>query len=227
MSRADQEYMLEYLRAVLDKDEGRAKKVIGRMLDLELGMPEIFQVLAGAQFEIGDLWARGVISVADEHFATKTTLESIEMVSERLNRMRGRGRGRALLCTVEGEYHEVGLRMFSELLRNQGWETVLLGSNFSASALIERAKATAGGIDLLCISATMPSGVPLLLATLRKVRAEPLYGRTKLVIGGAAFRSKRNRLLMSESVAGKKLADYVSWKHDAALDYTASLGKHD
>jgi methanogenic corrinoid protein MtbC1 len=227
MSRADQEYMLEYIRAVLDKDDGRAKKVIGRMLDQECGMLQVFGVLAGAQFEIGDLWERGVISVADEHFATKTTLESIEIVSERLNRVRARRRGRALLCTVEGEYHEVGLRMFSELLRNRGWDTVLLGSSFSASALVDRAKAAGGGIDLLCISATMQSGMPLLLETLRKLRTVPIYEKTKIVVGGALFSSKRNRLLLSESVAGKKLADYVSWKHEPALDYASSLGKPD
>jgi MerR family transcriptional regulator, light-induced transcriptional regulator len=227
MSRADQEYMLEYLRAVIDKDGGRAKKVIDRMLDQDCGMLEVFEVLAGAQFEIGDLWERGVISVADEHFATKTTLESIEIVSQRLNRIRPRGRGLALLCTVEGEYHEVGLRMFSELLRNRGWETVLLGSSFSASAITDRARAIKGGIDLLCISATMQSGVPLLLETLRRLRIEPIYEKTKIVVGGAVFKSKRNRLLLSESVAGKKLADHVSWKHDAALDFTSSLGKND
>jgi MerR family transcriptional regulator, light-induced transcriptional regulator len=222
MANKNQEYVLEYLRAVLDKDGVRARRVIDQMLERELGMAEVFGALTDAQFEIGDMWARGVISVADEQFATRTTLDSITRVAEHLRRWRKERRGLALLCTVEGEYHEVGLRMFSELLRDQGWETVLLGTSFSASALVERAK-TEGGVDLLCVSATMPSCLPLLIETLREIRAEPVFSRTKILVGGSVFRSKRTRSLLSDGATAERLVDYVSWKQDDALDYTASL----
>jgi len=224
MKVVDREFVLEYLRAVLDKDGERAQKVVERMLELALGMPEIFQVLTAAQVEIGEMWARGVVSVADEHFATDSTLKCIDLVSERLNGRAVRGRGRALLCTVEGEYHLVGLRMLSELLRNQGWDATVLGSNFSARALVDRARALRDArVDLLCISATMPSSLSLLVETLRRIRAEPVYARTKVVVGGAAFRSRKARSLLSDAPTGKALADHVAWKYDSALRFTRSL----
>jgi len=224
MKSTDHEFVLEYLRAALDRDGERARMVIERMLELKLGMSEIFGVLAGAQVEIGEMWAKGVVSVADEHFATDTTLKCIDLVSERLNGRGTRRRGLAFLCTVEGEYHLVGLRMFAELLGNQGWHTIMLGSNFSAGALVERAKALRDSrVDLLCVSATMPSCLSLLVETLRRIRTEPIYERTKIVAGGPAFRSRKARSLLSEGPTGKPLADYVAWKYDSALRFTGSL----
>ena len=224
MKTTDGEYVLDYLRAVLDRDGERAREVIERMLDLKLGMPEVFEVLASAQVEVGEMWAKGIVSVADEHFATYTTLKCIDLVAERLDGRAAPRRGLALLCTVEGEYHLVGLKMFSELLRNQGWDTVLLGSNFSARALVERAEALRDGrVDLLCISVTMPSCLPLVVETLRRIRAEPAYARTKIVVGGAALRSGRVRSLLSDGATIKALADHVASKYDSALSFTGSL----
>ncbi len=222
MARNHQHDVDEYLTAVLDRDEGRARRLVQQMLARGMGMAAIFDVLSSAQVRVGELWERGVISVSDEHFATKTTLECVDLVSEHLAKFRRRSRGTALLCTVEGEYHEVGLRMFSELLREQGWETDFLGSRSSFPALLEHAKRR-GGVDLLCISATMPSSLPALISMLKRIRAEPLFSRTKIVVGGSVFRSRRarNSLLPSPSAAG--LADSVSERHAPALRYTASL----
>jgi methanogenic corrinoid protein MtbC1 len=128
-------------------------------------------------------------------------------------------RGTAVLCNIEGEYHEVGLRMFAELLREQGWETDFLGSNSYVDSLRERARRT-GGFGLLCVSATMPSNIPSLIARLRMMKEEPLFAKTKIVVGGSAFRSYRARAAL---LSPPGIADVVAEDFLSALRYTASL----
>ncbi|MDG6920552.1 MAG: cobalamin-dependent protein [Nitrososphaerota archaeon] len=219
------EQVREYLGAVLDRDRSSALSTVDRMLESKKDMAEAFNLLAAAQVEIGEMWAKGIVSVADEHFATNVTLECVDIVSERLSRPRVRRRGLAFLCTVEGEYHLVGLKMFSELLRDQGWETVILGSSFSAESLSRRADALRGRrVDLLCISATMPSCLPLLVDTLEAIRTVPAYSRASIIVGGHAVTSRRWRDALSHGRDGA-LADFLARGYESALKFAASLNR--
>lgn len=224
MARVDQRDIDEYLTAVLDKDEAEARKLVEGWLTRGMGMGEVFDVLTEAQTTVGELWERGVIGVSDEHFATKATLGCIDLVTERLPRFRRERRGIALLCTVESEFHHVGLRMFSELLRDQGWETEFLGTLPSFGLLLERAKKR-GGVDLICLSATMPSSLPALVSMLKSVRAEPFFAETRIVVGGAAFRSRWTRDSWLSVGGARGLADCVSENRTSALKYTGSMEK--
>ncbi len=218
-----QKQVREYVGAVLDKDRRHALSVIEQALESKKDMLDAFNLLAAAQSEIGEMWAKGIVSVADEHFATNVTLECIDIVARRTSRPNSGIRGLTFLCTVEGEYHLVGLEMFSELLRSQGWETVVLGSNCSAESLLRRAKNLQGaGVELLCISATMPSCVPLLLETLKELRSEPIYARAKIVVGGHAVASRK---WLGAFARGQThaLVDFVARDYESALKFTATL----
>ena len=226
MKKTLQPYIDEYLRAALDRDQGRAKTVVVRMIAEGSDLATVFDVLAAAQHRVGDLWEKGVASVSDEHFVTDTTLSCVSFASERLAKFRRTARGLAILFTAEGEYHVVALKMLSELLRDQGWDVEFLGPNPSSKYVLERARAR-GRVDMICVSATMPSSLPNLVETLRKIRAEPFFANTKVVAGGPVFRSNRARGLLRGGADGVALADSVSEGQAPALKFTASLGRNE
>jgi MerR family transcriptional regulator, light-induced transcriptional regulator len=226
MKKAVQPYIDEYLRAALDRDQERAEAVVARMIAGGSDLATVFEVLAAAQHRVGDLWEKGVASVSDEHFVTDTTLSCVSFASERLAKFRRTTRGLAILFTAEGEYHVVALKMLSELLRDQGWDTEFLGSNPSSKYVLERARAK-GKVDLICVSATMPSSLPNLVETLQKIRAEPFFANAKIVAGGPVFRSKRASVLLRGGAGGGALADSVSEGQTPALKFTASLGRNE
>ena len=75
---------------------------------------------------IGDRWAAGDVTVAQEHFAS--TLVRGRLLA--LARGWDRGRGpRAVLACVPGELHDIGLICFGLVLRRQGWRIVYLGQD--------------------------------------------------------------------------------------------------
>ena len=84
--------------------------------------------------ELGDGWATGRISVAQEHFASNVLRGRL------LGLARGWDRGagpRAVLACPPGERHDLGLIIFGLALREHGWRITFLGADTPSDTLVE------------------------------------------------------------------------------------------
>src|SRR4051812_33537356 len=124
--------------------------------------------------ELGERWASGRASVAQEHFASN-------LIRGRLLALaRGWERGDgplALLACAPGEQHDLPLIAFGLALRNRGWRVAFLGQDTPVASLAD----AAGALDpaLAVLSAVTP--VPLAdhageLAELARARPLALAG---------------------------------------------------
>ena len=183
--QALEKHRSDYLQAVLNKDKASAEKIVLAVIKENSSLAEVYWVLGAAQVEIGSLWERGSIAVSDEHFATGVTLDCISMAADRLRTFRREPAGFAYLSPVEGEFHVVGLRMLSELLHSEGWETAINTSGTLQPVL--------GGlmanrkVDLVCLSATMPSNAPRVVQAVQTIMRVPEFAAAKVLVGGPAF----------------------------------------
>lgn len=101
---------------------------------------------------IGDAWASGDGSVADEHRASAIC----ERLLARLPTRRTRVRGTAVVSTPAGDHHALPALMASVALRYDGWRVHHLASDVPVedlAAFLERERP-----DLLVLSSTMPPG---------------------------------------------------------------------
>ena len=115
------------LRRSLDNlDEAAAQACLDTLL-ARLSFEAVAQdVILPYLRELGERWAQGHASVAQEHFA------SIVLRARLLALARGWDRGvgpRALLACAPGERHELGLIVFGLALRQQGWRITYLGAD--------------------------------------------------------------------------------------------------
>ena len=124
------------LQAALDVyDEPSAQAALDRLLATATLDAALSDVLLPYLRELGERWARGEVSVAQEHFASGVLRGRL------LGLARGWGRGVgpiALLACVPGEQHELGLVAFGLALRSHGWRIAYLGSDTPLETL-ERA----------------------------------------------------------------------------------------
>jgi methanogenic corrinoid protein MtbC1 len=219
---ASEGYVAKYLQAVLDKDKGTASAAVVSMLDEGFDMISTLRVLSEAQIEIGKLWEKGIIGISDEKFSTATTLECITGIAARFRRVRRETRGMALLSTAEGEFHQVALAMLRELLRERGWGAEVLSHDAPLLDLLcERSKK--GAIDVICFSVVMPASLPPLVEVLGKIRADPRFNGTKIIVGGPLFKSKAARSSLVDRATGRNLTDCVSTDFVDALEYLDPL----
>ena len=133
-------------------DDVGANAVLDRLL-ADLGVSTVIsEVFVPYLVDLGERWADGSATVAEEHFATGVIR----------GRLLGLARGwdggsgpRALLACPSGELHDLGLICFGIALRGHGWRITYLGADTPQSTLIEAAAQLAPNIIVL--AATRPS----------------------------------------------------------------------
>lgn len=179
-----------YLEALRAGDGSGAYRIAARALREGMDVPGLYeQVVAPAMHEIGALWEKGALSVADEHRATELTnrvlaaLRPSPAIEAGMERARAGTRSRALLAAVEGERHALGLRMAADILEDNGFETIYLGADVPTGALLQAISVTEP--DIVVLSATMPELAPRLEEVAAAVR-EARSGAEVLVGGQAA-----------------------------------------
>ena len=135
---------------------------------------------------MGRLWARGEISVADEHLATEISLRVLALQREAKRTERDRAGRRAMLAAPAGELHTVALQMIANLLRDAGYTVLMLGPDVPPSALAESARRHEP--EVICLTATMPDVSDRVMLAIHEVeRGWPGAG---YVIGGRGLSAR-------------------------------------
>lgn len=125
--------------------------------------------------DLGESWARGETTVAQEHFASNLLRGRLLA----LGRGWGRGSGpQALLACPPGELHDLGLIVFGLALRNRGWRITFLGADTPIATVSDTARRIEP--DLVVLATLLPSRLGGVLDELRT-----LAGEWPLAIAGA------------------------------------------
>ena len=163
------------LGALVRYDSAAAHAELDRVLAARSLDSALRDVVLPTLHEVGDGWARGELTVAQEHFAT-------ELVTGRL---RGLARDwddglgpRAVLACPSGERHDLGLLCCGLALHRRGWRVTYLGPDTPAEAL----EGTIGLVDptQVVIGAVQPGPLYAAAAGLARVA-----GRVEVAVGGA------------------------------------------
>jgi MerR family transcriptional regulator, light-induced transcriptional regulator len=157
---------------------------LGQFVDQSLALATLdesfMHVLTPALVEIGDRWASGAMSVAQEHLATSTVRAALLKL---LSDQRAAVHGVAVLACAPGELHEIGLLMLAVMLRSDGWQVAYLGADTpfpDAVALANELEATA-----LCFSAASKESARALD---QELATAPPRESLAVVVGGRATR---------------------------------------
>jgi len=88
--------------------------------------------------ELGLRWARGQVSVAEEHIASDRLSRSLARITESLPLLPNAPT--CLLACVEPEEHTLGLSLAELCLRELGWASIWLGARTPTEAITERVR---------------------------------------------------------------------------------------
>jgi len=174
-----------YLRAVLAGDRKVASRLVTDAIAGGVSLHDIYlHVFQSAQHEIGRLWQRNEIGVADEHLATAIT----QMIMSQLYPMlfSGPRRQRTFVSAcVGGELHEIGARMVADFFEMDGWKTYYLGANTPLSGIVKMICERKA--DIAGISVTISFNLDAAKQVIRAIREETGCRDTKVIVGGYPF----------------------------------------
>jgi methanogenic corrinoid protein MtbC1 len=150
-------------------------------MDAGLGEAVIHDhVVRPALVLVGDLWADGRISIAEEHLATSISMRVLTLQREAFRVARQRASTRVLLAGAQGERHVVGLEMAGSVILHAGYDVRLLGADLpvgEVAAAVARHRPSVVGF-----SAATPwtaAALPDAFEAVRRVSPD-----TGIVVGG-------------------------------------------
>jgi DNA-binding transcriptional MerR regulator len=135
VSQAEVGHSADALRQALDEmNEPAAQALLDRLLTDFTVESVLRDVVLPYLRDLGERWAHGEVSVAQEHFAS-------HVVRGRLSGLaRGWGTGvgrRALLACPPDEQHDLALLVFGIVLNRGGWRVEFLGANTPMQDMLE------------------------------------------------------------------------------------------
>lgn len=148
----------------------------------------INEILEPVLIEIGEMWSKEELSLAQGYVAAKITedvLSKAIQTSDWQSETRIK-KTPVVLANIEDDFHSLGRKMVSTFLQANGWQVYDLGNDVTAKEMVDAAVQYQAPI--IGVSAMMYTTA----VNIRKVREEidnrNLKDKIKLAVGGAIFK---------------------------------------
>jgi len=175
----------KYFDFVLSGDKDLATKLILDAARNKFSVRDIyFYVLERSLKEVGRLWEMNIMDISQEHYFSNVTQQIMSQLYPYINTKEKNGYS-CISLSVNGDFHNIGIRMVTDLLEAEGWKTYYLGSNIPTQNVIKTVKDRKA--DMLVISATMAFNLDSVSNLIKAVRSAKECKNIKIIVGGRAF----------------------------------------
>lgn len=172
------------MRMLLEGDATGAWQLVRPLLEADGYEHVAVGAVQPALYQVGRLWQRHQLSVAQEHLATAQASLLLSHAFTAVPMARPHER-RALFAAVEGNRHALGSRMLGDVFALKGWRVQELGADVPTRDLvgqIERFEPQVVGL-----SAALPQHVAAVRDAFARIRADFGARRPILLAGGLPF----------------------------------------
>lgn len=138
------------------------------------------ELIPGAMRQVGAGWARGELTIADEHRASAAVHRLLGALAHHFNRP-GRRKGTVLIGAPAGDHHGLPLAMLNDPLRGRGYDVIDLGADLPAHSFAHAA-AAADRLVSIGIHASVRADVAI-EATIAAIR-DQLGDGVPILVGG-------------------------------------------
>lgn len=178
------------LQNLLDKNT-TAANVLVHNINNAVGLEVLYNdVIQPVLKEVGELWHKNKISVAQEHYCSAFTQTLMLQFynglfdAPRINR-------KIVIACPEGELHQIGARMISDLFEKNGWDSIFLGSAAPVQSIISTIEEVSP--DVCALSISMPEGLTSCCSAIKQIKEK--FPKMVVAVGGRAFEHVENPLL--------------------------------
>lgn len=173
---------------------------------------EIFDnLICPSMREIGELWANGELSVAEEHLATRTAFNAVHKLRNSLPVPVSSGAS-AMCCAVERDFHELPTFLTQIIFENEGWEVMNFGANTPLGCLAK--EILKHQPDVICISATFIENFAKFSEDYKNFIKRIEKVETSIIFGGKAFSDLSIRKLFPTAIFVKSFAELADVTSD-------------
>ncbi len=202
---------------LLAGDEPGSWSILEEAMTAGVAPTELYvDIMAPAMAAIGEGWAAGDVSVAEEHRASVVMLRLIGRLGPRFTRP-GITRGSVVIGAAPNDHHGVPVALAADLLRNEGFTVVDLGADSPAESFVDAARDTQR-LVAVGINATSADNDEAIAATIAVIKGE--LG-CPVVLGGNGVASIEAGLALGADRVTRSAADAIAAFSDLAAGSSA------
>lgn len=179
-----------YLHKLRHSNRNDVYDYVVSLLSEGYSIKEVFlDVIQPVQYEVGQLWMYGDMTVAEEHYCSASS----QMIMARLYPLVFEQRdynGTVVATCVGNELHELGIRMIADILDLEGISTWYVGANTPLDSIVEMVIEKSA--DIVIVSATMLKNVSEVRKLIDKLHDHSLTSHVKIMVGGYPFNTDPN-----------------------------------
>lgn len=169
MGELDEDIVMELLKGMMEAGGGEAGKAMDACSE---GMNTV-----------GELFQKGEYFVGDLIYAGELMQQAVELLSPALmGESEQADCGKMIMCTVEGDLHDIGKNICISMLRASGFDVLDLGIDVPADTIVEEARKN--NVKIVALSGVLTLAVTSMQKTVEAFRAAGLND-VKIIIGGA------------------------------------------
>jgi len=175
-------------RAVKEGMEDEAYSLTKKLINQGNPPMEILNnILVPALKEVGELYEKKVFFLPQLLTSSRAVQRATDLIRKNLKAKKTEiKRGKILLATVKGDYHDIGKNIVSSVLKSYGYEVIDLGKDKGYEEIIEKAKKEK--IDIIGLSALMTTTMEEMEYIVKRLKREQPH--FKILVGGAAVSRK-------------------------------------
>ena len=166
---------------------GNKKSAVAEIIKLansdEIELRHIYKyILQPFQIKVGNLWHKNKITVGEEHYATAISQYVMSMLYDKIFSTPKNDKIFLGTC-VEGELHEIGIRMICDYIESCGWNTYYLGANMPSYGIVN--EIITKKPNVIGISCTMTFNIYKVKSLIETIKVSGI--KTPIIVGGYPF----------------------------------------
>jgi MerR family transcriptional regulator, light-induced transcriptional regulator len=197
----------ELLEAFVKFDEPKAQEVINTLFAIFTVEKVIFEVFSTVLVNMGKLLESGKANSSHIHFASMLIRSRIAAIyhNHSINLLRPK----AVTFCSPGEWHDIGLLIFSLFIRRQGLDVINLGANIVVEDLDQSLNIIQP--KYLFISCTMQENIPPTLELINQLTEQ--FPSIRIGLGGTGFYTLNQveKKQLSNLFVGQTVAEWEKW----------------
>jgi len=182
---ADINEILNEISELLQK--GKARDIVGsvqKALDAGADPADILEkALMEGMNIIGGKFKRNEVFVPEVLIAARAMNKAMEALKPHLAKAGIQPVGKAIICTVKGDQHDIGKNLVKMMIEGKGIEVDDLGVDCETQSVIDRVKTS--DAKVLCLSALLTTTMTVQKDVIDALKGAGLRDKVKVMVGGA------------------------------------------
>lgn len=196
--------------------KGRAKNVkelVVKALDEGISAKEILNdALIAGMMVIGEKFKNNEVYVPEVLISARAMNQGVNILKPYLTKEGVESVGKAVICTVKGDLHDIGKNLVRMMLEGVGIECIDLGVDVSGETVVEAVRES--GAKVVCLSSLLTTTMDYQKDIIEALNAAGLRDDVKVMVGGAPLTKE-----FAESIGADAYTKDAAEAADVALKF--------